>query len=264
MEFVKKVWAVFHVWLLIIITCTIPIGIIMLILLILGKDISSYIWLIKWMGIIMLIGLPVNLCRELLSDKVKRITIIVAAIALVGIIGNYYNDKSIEDAKDSFSGYPYGYSDLNFDRAGYPIRLIPFDKIDPAIYQQTLEFAERGNVFAQRDMAIMIFIFGKHNCADGIKWLKAAAEQGYEEAQFELGRILSRDTWAMIHESQPDYVQAYKWLILARFYESDEGEKCKKCRRELAKKMTPTEIAEAKKSALEWKPKRINPLKKGW
>ena len=72
-----------------------------------------------------------------------------------------------------------------------------------------------------------------------VKWYRRAAEQGYADAQFNLG--------VMCHTGDAlpkDYVAAYAWYSLAAF---DGDEIGAESRDEVAKQMTPEQIAEANK-----------------
>ncbi len=83
--------------------------------------------------------------------------------------------------------------------------------------------------------------------AEALRWYRRAAEQGDADAQFGLGLMYSLDLGVPL-----DYVQAHMWLSLA----AKQGiERARKARDELAKKMTPAQIAEAQRLAREWKPK---------
>ena len=77
---------------------------------------------------------------------------------------------------------------------------------------------------------------------------RRAAEQGYAGAQSNLGFMYGKGRGVPL-----DYVQAHMWLNLA----TKQGiERARKARDELAKKMTPAQIAEAQRLAREWKPKQ--------
>ena len=87
---------------------------------------------------------------------------------------------------------------------------------------------------------------------EAIKWYRKAAEQGDDQAQFELG-------WAYTDgKSVPqDFIQAYMWFDLAAAHEDDSyaEDYAGDFRDSLAEKMTPSQIAEAQRLAREWKPK---------
>lgn len=79
-------------------------------------------------------------------------------------------------------------------------------------FQETLEAAEQGNVFAQYSLAVM-YHNGKGVPQDykaAVKWYRKAAEQGYAFAQLNLG--------VMYYKGQgvpQDYKAAYAWFNIA-------------------------------------------------
>ena len=76
------------------------------------------------------------------------------------------------------------------------------------------------------------------------KWYRKAAEQGYANAQFNLGIMYSKGSGV-----PQDDVQAYKWFQLAAI----QGVKTAEKNRDMAaKKLTPAQIAEARKIFREW------------
>jgi TPR repeat protein len=79
------------------------------------------------------------------------------------------------------------------------------------------------------------------------QWYEKAAAQGGAKAQFYLGLL-----YAYGEGGPQDLVQAHMWYSLAagNGYETATG-----YRNDLAKQMTPAQIAEAQKLAREWKPK---------
>jgi TPR repeat protein len=90
--------------------------------------------------------------------------------------------------------------------------------------------------------------------AQAASWYGLAADQGYADAQINLGVMYN------LGRGVPrDYVQAYKWLNLAvsRFSasETENRDNAMKARDVLAVKMTPAQIAEAQRLAREWEPK---------
>ena len=74
--------------------------------------------------------------------------------------------------------------------------------------------------------------------AESVKWYRAAAEQGYTNAQLELGFSYREGRGV-----PQDDVQAQKWFNLG-FHSG-----------ELAKEMTREQVAEAQRLATEWEPK---------
>ena len=116
--------------------------------------------------------------------------------------------------------------------------------------------ADQGHPGAQYNLGSM-YDFGQgvpQDYAAAVGWYRKAAEQGHTYAQNNLG--------VMYHNGKgvpQDYVQAHKWYDLAAsLYPASETEKrdtAVKNRDNVAKKMTPAQIAEAQKLAREWKPK---------
>jgi Sel1 repeat len=81
---------------------------------------------------------------------------------------------------------------------------------------------------------------------------KVAADQGEVKAQAVLGTMYANGQGV-----PQDYVQAHMWYNLAASRENDATfrDDEAKVRDELAAKMTPDQIAEARRMAREWKPK---------
>jgi uncharacterized protein len=86
------------------------------------------------------------------------------------------------------------------------------------------------------------------NYAESMKWYRLAANQGVASAQTNLGVMYSKG-----HGVPQDYVRAHMWLNLsaAQGNQNAAGQ-----RDDVAKLMTPAQIAEAQKLAREWQPKR--------
>jgi TPR repeat protein len=128
-------------------------------------------------------------------------------------------------------------------------RGIPQDHAEARKWYRTA--AEQGDVNAQCELGMM-YEYGKRvgfpqDYAEARKWYLMAAEQGDEQAQYSLG-VMYQDG-----EGLPqDYVQAHMWLNLAAAH---GGLAVQKIRDDLAKLMTPAQIAEAQRIAREWKPK---------
>jgi TPR repeat protein len=115
--------------------------------------------------------------------------------------------------------------------------------------------AEQGNAEAQFNLGLM---YDKRqgvpqNYAEAAKWYRRAAEQGFAEAQTNLGIMY------FTGQGVPkDYVLAHMWFHLAtsRYPASEKAkrERAEVSRDIAASKMTPAQIAEAQRLALEWKP----------
>jgi hypothetical protein len=120
--------------------------------------------------------------------------------------------------------------------------------------------AEQGNAEDQFNLGLM---YDKRqgvpqNYAEAVKWYRRAAEQGFAEAQTNLGIMY------FTGQGVPkDYVLAHMWFHLAtsRYPASEKAkrERAEKTRDIAASKMTPAQIVEAQRLALEWKPKTEHP-----
>jgi TPR repeat protein len=89
------------------------------------------------------------------------------------------------------------------------------------------------------------------NYIEAASWYRKAANQGYADAQYSLGVMYDRG------EGVPqDYIEAYKWLNIAVAYVTDKEMQANASKRrdDVAKKMTPAQIAEAQKRTEELKP----------
>ena len=109
--------------------------------------------------------------------------------------------------------------------------------------------AEKGVTRAQMNLALM-FKNGMGVMKDfsqAVYWYKKAAEQGDTLAQLNLSKMYASG------EGVPEnFILAYKWANLAAARRIDNAENLKK---EIRKRMTPTQIAEAQKLSLEWEKK---------
>ena len=90
--------------------------------------------------------------------------------------------------------------------------------------------------------------------AKAVSWFRKAADQGDADAQFNLGLMYSNGQGV-----PQNYVQGHMWfnLAAARFpaSETENRNKAVSARANVAKQMTPAQVAEAQKLASEWKPK---------
>ncbi len=91
--------------------------------------------------------------------------------------------------------------------------------------------------------------YEKGDYATALKEWRPLAAQGNAAAQALLGMMYYEEGQGV----PKDYVQAYMWLSLAA---AQGYERATKLRDKLAKKMTPSELAEAQRLAREWKPKQ--------
>jgi len=124
-------------------------------------------------------------------------------------------------------------------------------------YRLNKSLAERGSPVAQSNLGLMYYN-GKtvpQNYAEATKWFRKAADQGDADSQYSLGLM-----YAIGKGVPQDYVLAYMWLNLASTrdsaWEKEKRDKAEENRKNLASKLTPAQIAEAQKSAREWKLKK--------
>jgi uncharacterized protein len=119
--------------------------------------------------------------------------------------------------------------------------------------------AEQDYAIAQYNLGVM-YDDGQgvpQDYAVAVSWYRKAAEQGDADAQVNLGIL-----YGMGQGVPQDYVSAHMWFSLA----VTGGHKdAMKARDMAAAKMTPAQIAEAKKLAREWRPKStpVPPLVSG-
>ena len=110
--------------------------------------------------------------------------------------------------------------------------------------------AEQGDVNAQNIIGGM-YSFGQgvpKDNAVAVKWISRAAEQGHAEAQRNLGTMYIQGQGVPV-----DFVQAHKWLSLSASRSSGkEYDYAVKTRDQIEDVMTPAQINEAEKLALEW------------
>ena len=87
---------------------------------------------------------------------------------------------------------------------------------------------------------------------EAARWYRYAAEQGETSAQHALGLLYNRGRGV-----PRDRMEAYKWLSLA----ATGWESFGRDRDQLAGMMKPSELVEAQRRALEWRPKSWEELK---
>lgn len=108
--------------------------------------------------------------------------------------------------------------------------------------------AEKGDIDSQYSLGVR-YVKGDHveqNFAEAVKWFTMAANQGQPDSQVSLGRRYMNGEGV-----QKDVVEAYKWFLVAGDYWSAAG-----IRDELARSLTPEQIAEAQKRADAFKPQK--------
>ena len=97
--------------------------------------------------------------------------------------------------------------------------------------------------------------------AEAVRWWRANAERGAAKGMFALGFMYEFGQEGVLQ----DYVQAHKWFNLATLGRRSSASRTSMAftdidlavsrRVELAKKMTPEQVAEAQRLAAKWKPK---------
>ena len=139
--------------------------------------------------------------------------------------------------------------------------------------------AEAGDARAQYILGVIFQngLSGKQYPGSAVAWFRKAASQGYVEAQMELGRmyrdgdgvaqdpeemikwyklaaeqgdvgaqLFVADAYAYGHGVEPDRIAAYMWYEIAMRYWGGLAEQAKQ---QVADRMTPEEVAEAKRLA---------------
>jgi len=121
--------------------------------------------------------------------------------------------------------------------------------------QRLRPLAEQGNTVAQITLGVM-YAKGQgvaQDYAEALKWHRRAADQGDGWAQMFLGEMYENGQGV-----PQDYVRAYMWYDLGAAHPSALPGKTRDIAAEnrdrVARRMTPTQIAEAWRLAREWKP----------
>jgi len=121
--------------------------------------------------------------------------------------------------------------------------------------------AENGDEWAQWLLGKRYFDGAEgveQNDVEAANWYRRSAEQGYSFAQIALGVMYE---WG--RGAAPDVIQADKWYSVAVSTTTVEGGdpypalRAAQLRDHLEMRMTPEQIAEARKRAQEWKPTKV-------
>jgi uncharacterized protein len=110
--------------------------------------------------------------------------------------------------------------------------------------------AEQGLPEAQYNLGL-IYVKGQgvpQNNAEAMKWFRKSADQGYTRAQHSIGVMYFQGLGV-----PKNFVQAYMWWYLAG---SKGNQDSVNAINTIKGKMKPAQIAEAKKLASRWKPKK--------
>jgi TPR repeat protein len=116
--------------------------------------------------------------------------------------------------------------------------------------QEWRPLAEAGDTAAQFNLGTM-YLDGQgvpQDETEAVRWFRAAADQGYTKAQRNLGEM-----YAIGKGVKRDYIQAHMWLNLCA---ASGNATCADHRDQLVMKMKPKAIAEAKRRASQWVPKK--------
>ena len=131
--------------------------------------------------------------------------------------------------------------------AGFDEGMAAYDRGDYATaLKEWLPLAEQGDANAQNSLGIM---YGNgdgvtQDYAEALKWYRKAAEQGNADAQNNLGVMYANG------EGVPqDHAQAHLWWNLAA---AQGNEVARKNRDIVVKRMTPAQVAEARRLARDW------------
>jgi uncharacterized protein len=110
--------------------------------------------------------------------------------------------------------------------------------------------AEQGLAEAQYNLGL-IYVKGQgvpKNNAEAMKWFRKSSDQGYAKAQYSLGVMYLQGLGV-----PKNVVQSYMWWYLAG---SQGNQDAAKAINAIKGKMSPAQIAQAKKLASQWKPKK--------
>jgi TPR repeat protein len=125
---------------------------------------------------------------------------------------------------------------------------VPQDHAQAAAWYR--KAAEHGYAEGQFNLSLM-YVNGRgvpQDYAQALVWYRKAAEQGYAAAQHNLGRMY--ETGRGVPQ---DNVEAHRWQDLAAARATGEDQKkFAEGRDELARSMTPDQVAEARRRAQEW------------
>jgi len=108
--------------------------------------------------------------------------------------------------------------------------------------------AEQGHAEAQNALAFMYRVGNgvPQSDEDAIKWYRLAADQGVGQAQYNLGSMYGGGRGV-----SSDFVQAYKWFSLAAMHGVEDA---RKALFYCIDQLSPEQVAEAQRLALEWRP----------
>ena len=120
-------------------------------------------------------------------------------------------------------------------------------------YRWIRKSVDQGYAFAQYSLGNMheLGLGVEQDSSQAVRWFREAAWQGEALAQYSLGNMYERGRGVA-----QDYLQAHMWMNLAASRANGDNQKLyAEARDNVARKMTPAQIAEAQSLAREWKPK---------
>ena len=123
-------------------------------------------------------------------------------------------------------------------------------KLAAAWYERA---AQGGNIRAMHNLATLLAsgIDGKPDYAAAFRWYGEAAEAGLQDSQFNMGVLLARGVG-----TRQDLAKAYRWFALAA---SRSDQDAARKRDEIAARLGPAELAAARASVEQWRPRAANP-----
>jgi TPR repeat protein len=161
--------------------------------------------------------------------NIGPVVFLIAAFMLLGASGC---TKTVDDARSAYDKREY--------KTAYGI----FKSL-----------AKRGDAGAQFRLGEM-YKNGQgvpRNDAEALKWFRRAADQGHAGAQNSLGIVYTLGQGVPV-----DYVLAYMWYSIAasNYTEATERGGAARNMDAIIHMMTPGQVQQAQKKALEWKPKK--------
>ena len=174
----------------------------------------------------------------------KQILLMIALVALVGC-GKKPAEESVFDQ---------GRPDIT-KPSEPPAKTEAQIEAENKAFAETKAYAEAGGAEAQHNLGVMYYRGegAEKDFKEAVKWSLKAADQGHAKAQNNLGVMYANGQGV-----EQNYVTAYAWWEIA----STIGhQNAKKGLSQLAKKMTPAQIAEAEelvKELVKKNPKLIN------
>jgi uncharacterized protein len=156
---------------------------------------------------------------------------------------------------------PLVFAAITLARAGYDEGFAAYLRRDyAAAHREFLPLAEQGDARARYNLGLL-YDNGQgvaQDYAQAVRWYRLAAEQGNTWAQKNLGVMYDKGRGVAV-----DYVQAHMWYNLAAINSSpgETRDLTTHFRDEVARRMTPDQIAQAQELARNFKPKPSGPAR---